>query len=465
MNKKSSFIPTSPEQRQQRSDGVTARIQHLIGCWGGLRRDRKGAVAVICGLSIMPLLALIAAAVDFSILTTDKARLDQALDSAALSATTTASNLLAGGTSTSSAITQAQNFAAARFNAQIATMNSATVSNVTATVAVSGANVTASMNYTANYPTELMQLFGIANVPITGSVSTQLSTAPYADIHVLMDVSGSMAIGSTQSDMDKLQALSVGYKPSGPLPSNVDAGSGCSFACHWTNSYPDYYSLARSKGITLRIDVLRSAVTNLVSTLSSLNQNNLFRLALYTFNSTTTTIYALNQNITGASGAMPNIAVGVNDCTNGPAPCAETNYDSAVTTVSNTIGRSGDGTGPSSPRKYMFIITDGVVDYYAGTGRSIYASDSAVCTQAKASGVTVMVLWTPYVPLVTPYIPVSNSFYQSYVAPFYSNIWPNLQACASSPSLAWQATDTAGVNAALTQMLAIATKSPSHFTQ
>jgi Flp pilus assembly protein TadG len=430
--------------------------------WPLFRRDRHAAVAVITGLSVLPLLGLIAAAVDFGTLTTDQSTLNQALDSATLLAATSASNALGGGASAASATSTAQTLAVARFTAQISNLSSATVSNVTATVTISGANVTAKMNFTANYPTSMMQVFGVNNVPLTGQTTAKLATAPYADIHVLMDISGSMAIGATQTDMNSLQTLSKGYVPAGVLPSNVDVSDGCSFACHWTNSYPDYYSLALSKGITLRIDVLRSALTNLISELVALNQQSLFRLALYTFNSSFSTIYPLSANVSNATSVTSKVAVGVNDCTNGPSPCAETDFDDSVTAVTKIIGTAGDGTSSTSTRKYLIIITDGVVDYYAGTARSIYAADSSICATAKANGVT---LWTPYVPLVTPYVPVSNAFYVSYVQPFYNNIWPDLQSCASSPTLAWQASDSADINAALTQMLAIATKTPGHFTQ
>jgi len=407
----------------------------------------------------------VGAAIDFSLASSAKTQLDAALDSATLLATTSASNAIANGSSADAAIAAAQTLATQRFTAQVAALSSATVTSVAAKVSISAGSFNARVQYTANYPTAISELFGVGSIPLQGSSGTTLSTDPYADIHILLDVSGSMTIGATQPDMDALQALSRGYVPPGPLPGNVDAGDGCAFACHWTTAYPDYYALATKNGITLRIDLLRSALTNLVNTLTAQNSQGVFRLALYTFNAATNTVFPLSGNVSNAASAMPLVAVGVNDCTNGPSPCAETNFDDAVVNVTKLAGTAGTGASQAAARKYLIIITDGVVDYYAGTGRSIYAADSSICTTAKANGLTVMTLWTPYVPLVTPYVPVSNGFYQSYVQPFYNNIWPNLQACASSPSLAWQASDSAGINAALQQMLAIATKTPGHFTQ
>jgi len=459
----------------------------LIGLWRDCSRSfcraRRANVALIFGLAAVPLLGMVGAAIDFSLASSAKTQLDAALDSATLLATTSASNAIANGSSADAAIAAAQTLATQRFTAQVAALSSATVTSVAAKVSISAGSFNARVQYTANYPTAISELFGVGSIPLQGSSGTTLSTDPYADIHILLDVSGSMTIGATQPDMDALQALSRGYVPPGPLPGNVDAGDGCAFACHWTTAYPDYYALATKNGITLRIDLLRSALTNLVNTLTAQNSQGVFRLALYTFNAATNTVFPLSGNVSNAASAMPLVAVGVNDCTNGPSPCAETNFDDAVVNVTKLAGTAGTGASQAAARKYLIIITDGVVDEYAASGpahyagnsgalienpggtRYLFAADSGVCQQAKANGVTVMVLWTPYVPLDTPYVPVSNGFYDGYVAPFYGSIWPNLQACASSPSLAWQASDSADINAALQQILAVATKSPGHFTQ
>ena len=113
----------------------------------------------------------------------------------------------------------------------------------------------------------------------------------------------------------------------------------------------------------------------------------------------------------------------------------------------------------------MILITDGIQDYYVSGSRTMGAMDPSICAQAKANGVTVMVLYTPYIPLETPYVNTTDPTYVANIAPIASNIWPNLQACASQPSYAIQASDTPGINAALKQFVAIATAAPSHLTQ
>lgn len=388
------------------------------------RRGRRGNVALIFGLCAVPLLGLAGAAIDFGLASSAKTQLDAALDSASMLAITSASNAVANGSTIADAIAEAQTLAAQRFTAQVANLSLASVTAVHANVTVSAGSFNAALTYAANYPTAISEVLGVGAIPLRGSSTARLSTDPYADIHILLDVSGSMAIGATQDDMDKLQQLSKGYQPPGPLPVNVDAGDGCAFACHWTTAYPDYYSLAASNAITLRIDVLRTALSNLISTLTAQNAQGVFRLALYTFNSVTSMIYPLSSNISNAASVMPKVAVGVNDCTNGPSPCAETDFDTAVMKVTGTMGVAGSGASQSAARKYLIIITDGVADDYAPAGpipyapssggvvenaggaRYLYAADSGVCQQAKANGVTVMVLWTPYVPLDIPYVPV-----------------------------------------------------------
>jgi Flp pilus assembly protein TadG len=435
-----------------------------------LRRGRSGNVALIFGLVAFPLLGLVGAAVDFGLASSVKVRLDTALDSAALLATTTAANAVANGSSVAAAISMAQSLATARFTAQVSSLSAASVTGVSATVTSSSGSFNAALTYTANYTTSIGAVLGVGNIPLFGQSSTNLVTAPYADIHVMVDISTSMAIGATQTDMDTLGSINNAYLANPPVPLSSIPGSvrgqlpSCALSCHWTNAYPDFYTTAEAKGVTLRIDVVRSALGNMVSQLSALNTSGSFRMGLYTFNNAVNTIYALSSNISNATSVLPKVTVGIEN-ESGPSPFAETDFRNAMYSVTNTVGVAGDGTSPSSPRKYLVIITDGVLDYYLGGARVISAADPSSCAQAKANGATVMILYTPYVPLMPPYVANANPTYTAAVLPVQANILPSLQSCASSPTMVWQASDTADVNSALTQILAIATKSPGHFTQ
>ena len=434
-------------------------------------RNTRANVALIFGIAAFPLLGLVSAAVDFGLAATTKAQLDAALDSAALLATTSASRAIAAGMTVNTAITDAQNLAASRFSAQVSALSSATITGVTATITATGGTLNAVVNYTADYPTSVSEILGFGTIPLFGQTSTTLTISPYANINILVDTSMSMGIGSTQADMDAMGNLFTAYLANPPVPIaslpsdiTVNTGSSCALACHWTNSYADLYTVAESNGITLRIDVVRNAVSNAITQLSGMNSNNYLQLALYGFTNSVNTIFPLSNNISSATSALSQIAPGFANMT-GAQPLAETDFPDSVTSITNTIGTSGNGTSRSTARQYLIIVTDGVQDYYLNGNRTMGAIDPTVCNQAKANGVTVMVLYTPYIPLVTPYVVSSDGTYVSNIQPVAGNIFPDLQGCASQPAYAIQASDSASINAAMQQLIAIATTAPSHLTQ
>ncbi len=89
----------------------------------------------------------------------------------------------------------------------------------------------------------------------------------------------------------------------------------------------------------------------------------------------------------------------------------------------------------------------------------------AQCAALKAKGVQILTLYTQYIPLDPPNVPTANSFYDQNIKPFAGQIFPNLQACASSPAFAFQATDPTSISAALQAMLQAALSAPARFTQ
>lgn len=426
----------------------------IIPFWRRLIGARRANVAMMFGLALVPTAGLFGLAIDYGGATTAKSRLDIALDAASLAATTYVSNAVAQGQS--DAVSAAQKQAISVFNAQAGMVPWTTLSSVTATVTSTNGNYTANVAYKGAFQTSFGGLFGVSTISMSNSATTKLSTNPYADIHVLLDVSSSMGIAATATDIAKMIALTTAFQPNGPLPGNVSKGEGCAFGCHWSTTYTDYYKLASQNGVTLRIDVLRGALGNLITSMTTLNTSGLFRLGLYTFNQNLATIYKLSTNISGATTALPSVTLDINNCSNN---CPESYFNNAISGMGTTIGTSGDGSSQAASRKYLFIITDGLVDQYTGNSRVIGQIDATQCNAMKSKGVTIMVLYTTYLPLPT------NAFYNTYVAPIQNQISPALQNCASAPSLFFTASDSAGINTALQTMLANAAKSPGHFTQ
>ena len=419
-----------------------------------LWRARQGNVALMTALLAVPLTALVALAIDFGNVAAARARLDAAADAAALLATTVASNQYqAGGPNV---VATAQTAAGQRFTAMAGVQPNVVLSPVVVMVTQSGSVFTASVTYLGAYQTYLANVVGIGSIGLRGVSVSNLSVNPYVDIQVLMDVSSSMTIAATQADINSLQALTAAYSPSGILPGNVVKGEGCAFACHWSAAGDDYLALARRNKVTLRIDVLQAAVSNLITSIASLNRQAALRLGLSTFNQKFTAIYPISKNVTGASAALVNIAPDVNDCSSN---CPETYFAAAITNLEQVTGSSGNGSSQSTSQKFVFIVTDGLVDQYNGNERQIGPVTLAACAALKAKGVTILTLYTPYLPLTT------NAFYNTYVAPIQSQIQPQLQACASSPSMAYAASNAGDVDAELKTMLAAVIQTSGHLTR
>ncbi len=276
------------------------------------RRDRRGNVAMMTGLLAVPLLGLIGLGIDFSTATTAKSQLDAAADAAALVATTNASNAYLAGAA--DPITPAQAAAAQRFLAQAGIQAGITIASSSVVVQQAGTLFTANVTYQASVKTVLAGLFGVSTVALAGASTASLSINPYVDIQVLMDVSSSMTIAATQTDINQMQALTAAYTPTGTLPSNVSKGEACAFACHWTTTGDDYFALANRNGVQLRINVLRSAVGNLITNVAAQNTQAAFRLGLYTFSQKFNQIYPLSGQIGAAANALSQISPDVNDC-------------------------------------------------------------------------------------------------------------------------------------------------------
>ena len=418
------------------------------------RRDRRGNVAILVGLLILPIIGLLGLAIDFGEATMARAKLDLAADSAALLATTAASNAYLAGAA--DPIGTAKAAAQARFTGQAGAQSGVTIGNVAVTVTQSGPLFASSIIYSGAIATTFGRIFGVDSIALNGQSSASLSISPYMDIQVLMDVSSSMTIAATTDAINQMQQLTGAYKPTGKLPGNVNPGEQCAFACHWATTPTDYYALAERNGVLLRIDVLRSAVGNLITNIASLDKQNTMRLGLYTFAQNFTQIFPLSTQITAATSALSQIAPDINDCSNN---CPETYFANATGNVASLTGISGNGSSQATSQKFLFVVTDGLIDQYTGSDRVIRTVNASDCSAIKAKGVNVLVLYTPYLPLP------NNAFYNQYVAPIQSQIEPGLEACASSSSLVFEADNASDIDTQLQKMLATVIRNSGHLTQ
>jgi Flp pilus assembly protein TadG len=400
-------------------------------------RDRKGNIAIIFALSLIPCVFLAGMAMDFAAATQKRTLLNAAADAAALAGVTPTMM----GQSSATATTAATN----AFNAVASTVTGVTSVTPTVTIGSSNGGLTRSItvSYTANstnsFPNvlQLLTKTGEANWPLSGSSVSTASTSPNIDFYLLLDNSPSMNIAATTAGINTMVA-------------NTSSQGGCAFACHESNPSADSlgnpggednYTLAQNLGVTTRIQNMAAAASALMTTASNTEaaNNATYRMAVYTFNySGVTAVQSRTSNLTTAASSAAGIdvlEVYDNNCLTS-SNCnndTDTNFPSAMSGINTIMPTPGTGTSSSTPQEVLFLVSDGVEDDNTGvcsqtlSGTRCQAPfDTTWCTTVKARGIRIAVLYTTYLPLPT------NAWYNTWISPWQSQIATNMQSCASS---------------------------------
>jgi Flp pilus assembly protein TadG len=415
--------------------------------------DRRAAITPMFALALIPLMAAIGAAVDYSMAAKIRTQLLAAADAASIGSVGKSSVALATAATMSSdgSIPAGATDATKIFNAEITGQKGYTLSSVTATVTKTGSNITSTVNFTAQVPTHFMGLFGITSVPVSGSSSSANNLPIFIDFYLLLDNTPSMGVGATTADITTMVN---------------NTSDQCAFACHDLSNSSSYYNLAKSLGVTMRIDVLRTATQQLVDTAQvTAVFSNQFRMAIYTFGSSAknpglTTIQSITSNLSTAKTSAAAIDLMTVPYQN-YADDTDTDFGDVLTDMNSAITTPGTGTTSSSPLKYLFFVSDGVGDRAVGspacsqpttngsdpqTGTTYKRCQEPLnvsfCTTMKNRGIKIAVLYTTYLPLPT------NAWYNTWIAPFTSQIATNMQNCAS-PGLYFEVSPSQGISAAM----------------
>jgi Flp pilus assembly protein TadG len=445
----------------------------------GFLADRRGNVAMMYALVLPVLIFGAGFAIDYTHAMQVQTDLDAAADAAVLAALTPQMMQQSDAT----AQTAAQNM----FNAEASVIPSLIVGKTNVTVTItnpgnSALNRTVVVTYTAANSNIFSGILGYSALQVAGTSTANSSLAPNVDFYLLLDNSPSMALPATTTGVSLLQSLTTQQE-----------SGGCAFACHevstggdtagnpyWNPSNTsqnctgaqsgstnvgciqmDNYQVAKSNGLTLRIDELNTGVTTLMSTASSTTGSSpqspppAYRFAANSIDATYqtgfTSLMSLTSNYVnnnactpGNSGAIPGtIANDALYCTGGTGTNdQETNLDGVMTSVNTLMPLPGLGTNTAgdTPQEVLFIVTDGVADEQntsctgttSGSGRCYEPINTTLCTAIKARGIRIAVLYTTYLAVT------NDSWYNSYVEPINVNpvsnsqIRDNLEACAST---------------------------------
>lgn len=279
----------------------------------------------------------------------------------------------------------------------------------------------------------------------------------------------------------------------------------CGFACHWSTntqtgayfygatadqnsltrsastgplltSY-DYFYLAQNpsaSGIAgatpsaLRLDVVYSAVTNVIQQMqSSESFADQFGVGVFMFNNAFTRVFPSTGEASTDLAAGLTAALGIQTpvVTND----GDTNFPSAMTNIANTLTSGGTGSTRATARKAMILITDGIQDYSPrnkGNQLGPMSNSAAVtaCNAVKSKGISIYVLYTPYARVLNNPFYVSNIDEYVKNPPTPSTSVTALQACAGDASRVYQANSPTQIADGLRTLFQIAARAPARIS-
>ena len=419
----------------------------------GFISDRSGNFGIMTALLLVPLVGAAGMAVDFAHALSLRTQLYAAADAAAVGSISEKSGAVAAAMSMTGDGTISLGKADARsiFMSQISGELSDVPVDLGINVTKAANKLNSQVSFTATVPTTFMRVLGRDSISISGTATAEYQTASFMDFYILLDNTPSMGVGATATDVSKMEK---------------NTSDTCAFACHETQNNNNYYNLAKTLGVSMRIDVVRQATKELTQTAKSARvSSNQFRMGVYTFgtkaeDANLTTISDPTDDLdkvrsyTDAVDLMTIPYQGYNND-------QQTSFDSALTQMKTIITTPGDGSTSTTPQKILFFVSDGVGDSQKPKGctkkltgnRCQEPIDTSFCQPLKDKGIRVAVLYTTYLPLP------KNSWYNTWIAPFQNEIPTKMQACAS-PGLYFEVTPTDGIAEAMKALFLKAIRSP-----
>ncbi len=191
-------------------------------------RNERGNIAVIFAIAILPLLAAVGCAVDYSLATRLKAKLQSAADAASVGALAVGSPayVAAGQMGSTGPVPVGVTDATNIFNANISGVTGFTNLQLTPTVTKTNTNLVSKVTFSVSMPTTFLNLIGFPTMTLGGSSQAAGSLPPYIDFYLTLDVSGSMGLPSTAAEETRLSSVN---------PDNYrQYPTGCTLACHFS---------------------------------------------------------------------------------------------------------------------------------------------------------------------------------------------------------------------------------------
>lgn len=443
---------------------MTHPLRSLAARLRAFRRNTRGNVLMLFGLAITPLAFSVGMGIDYARAMRTQTKMNAAADAAALAAVSKMAMKADEPTAKWAALvifmTQTQDMIGGGglvINYLDPSQLNIDVHKVSGSGA-SGEQRVATVTYSAQSTNTFARILGLDTLHIHGSASTAVAQAPNIDFHMLLDTSGSMALPTTTAGIAKLK----------------QATGGCAFACHSTNAEKakdkngvstDYYGVARSWNLPLRIDEIGRAVQNLVSVANTTSSSNRarYRMSVSRFaeggmfgpGRSFETLQTVTSDLASAGSKAAAVQIASYWANNTPEQGRgnsdrDTASSDAFTKMNSMMLDPGNGSNANGdpPQAIMFVITDGMRDESRPGGKPEVEFERAKCTAIKNRNIRIAILYTEYLPES-----INNNSWAT--DPGQGNVYnrlpliePALQDCAS-PGLYYKVTTDDDISAAL----------------
>lgn len=331
-------------------------MRNLFRLIGRFCSDKRGNIAVTFVIASLPIMSAIGCAIDYSLATRMKAKLQSAADAASVASISKntpgyiAAAAMTSNGSVGPAVTDANNI----FDGDISGLVGYQNLTRTATVTKTGIQLASNVTFSADVPTTFMRVIGPSyqTLTVTGSSSSAASLPPYLDFYLMLDVSGSMGLPSTDAEQTRLANVN---------PDDFSAyANGCTFACHFQSS-GSCAKPAIGQKTKANTPVNSAYPTNgyclgyLISRVGPVPYTNLLQAstnypmkgkelppAMVTNLTSAVTPGALNSIIRGNANSLANALTPVTSCpTQGAANCIQLRADAVGTALNATVAQNG----------------------------------------------------------------------------------------------------------------------------
>ena len=432
-------------------------------------RNEDGNIAMTAGLTFPILVAMSMGALDYGTVLNRKQALDNAANTAALSAVNEAviayKNLEEVDLEEMIKEVAEQSFAATASN-----IKNISASDIKANAKVEKNTLSVEVNYSATYDTVFGKFAGKDTLSVTGEASASASAEAYMNFTFLFDVSASMGIGASIDDQQKV----------------ADVAGGCAFSCHInaTDAAPSTYDKARANDAVMRIDVAREAALNTLDIITkNTTKNNQFTAGAYIFDNE---VVEIANALDSRASDMRHVGNTIRDNVFMRTSHGGTDLDEAMERMAALLPEGGAGRSPDDRRQILVVLTDGVQDsaLFYGGGRGghtldrstranwpyfrqswaqyLYALDPKKCEALKEKNIEIFFVHTNYlIPIVPEWRNHVKRMY-GFIDTKLEPIMPRrFEDCTENPRSVFQASTPAEIESAFNELLS-QTTAPLH---